>query len=395
MMIIPPALCWWDWRSTPVRQLPREENPKVMKYVFDINMVGNPTKDQNPWYPCRYFAEFNTANVYSGDVDGKLYNIRRDTHNGTLQAILKYDIAMPCELSLDHRLVRCALDDTLRDYGRFENRGSIRAAGEVFINPDSSSGPVYKKMGFTDKVEVYTYVPELVQWFWDVAHHVDYSVLWKEFGKTELLKVTKNTRGISVAPADFQMAGARMNQHTNELLSEVGNKFDACPSRVGMVMQGGGLDRYAEWLDVTDWLKISSDNDKFDSRILNILFEVVKVVRYHLWDKKGMSGEEWWQRQNYYYGQKTRSFILCSNGQVFLKLWGNPSGQDSTTYDNTIIHAFVKNYLWRLLTGLMYSPDAFVEKREHYRCGLYGDDNNESVSPKYARFFSFEARAKG
>jgi hypothetical protein len=364
-----------------------------MQYIFDVDMVGNPTKEQNPWKPDKYFTSYMEQHPYPNAVDPFLYNVRRDTHKGSLDAVLKYDVVLPDANTLNHDLVVAAIADTKQDYWRLEDRGKILPEGSVLINERSSPGPVYKSAGCEDKVEAYVKFPWLMDWFWENAHKCNYPILWKEFGKVELLKTTKATRGISVAPADMQLAGARMNQDTNNLMSELGNLFDECPSRVGMTMQGGGLNEYAKWLDGLKGKKTSSDADKYDARIMALLFDVVKRVRFFMWDKKGMSEQEWWDRQNYYYDQKLKSFILTSNGQVFLKFFGNPSGQDSTTYDNTIIHAFLKNYMWRRLTGLMLSPEAYYEKKIHYRCGLYGDDNNESISEKYAHCYTYERRA--
>lgn len=378
---------------------------------MDVDLIsGGKNSAPDPWIREPLFEEFQRENPYPSVWDDRRYNIRRDTIKGTCEAVMKYNT--PLVATYDKDLFASAMADTIEDYGLLEGQGRVIPASDVLIVPESSCGPVYKRMGCENKAEAYARCPDLMDWFWKYAHEEDYPVLWKEFGKCELLKVEKTTRGISVGPADFQLAGARMNQNTNILIGGLGNKFDQHPSRVGMIMQSGGLHHYASYIgkgnptfttlsdghdhnsDSLDppWLIISSDLFLWDANLLRELFGVVKNVRYFLWDKKGMSEEEWWKRTNYYYNEKVWSFILLPNGQVVLKRHGNPSGQDSTTYDNTIIHHFIKNYMWRKLTGLGLSPHARAERLRHYRFGLYGDDNNEAVSPKYAQCYSVERR---
>jgi len=209
-----------------------------------------------------------------------------------------------------------------------------------------------------------------------------------------LLKTTKGIRGISNPPVDFHMASARMNQHTNELASALGMKVFDQPFGPGMSLQGGGLNRYVSWLDELVGKMTSSDADRWDAGIKRLWFQVVKELRFFFWDKKGMTEEEWWSRQNYYYDQKIFSYLVSSNGQVFMKMFGNPSGQDSTTYDNTWIHIVMKYYMFRRLTKLGASPNGYAELQRHYRTKEYGDDNNEKISEKYSEHYTFEKRVE-
>jgi hypothetical protein len=185
-----------------------------------------------------------------------------------------------------------------------------------------------------------------------------------------------------------------MNQDFNNKMSALGNELTVFPSKVGMVCQFGGLGDFCKYIDQPGWLKTSSDAVRWDSSLLNYLWEVVKQVRFASWDKQGMSSDEWWQRQNYYYSQKIESRILMPTGQVVQKMHSGPSGQDSTTYDNTIMHTFVKFYNWRMQTGLKASSEAYNLCLQNYRFGLFGDDNAEAISPQFSRFYTLEQRIK-
>lgn len=365
-----------------------------MKYIFNINVVGNPAKDDNPWHECKYFSDFLADNPMPKDLtqaDLRLYNVRRDTFKGSVHALLKYELP-DGEPILDIPTLRAALQDVKREFSEMEGKGKIRDPGEVLINPDGSSGVVFKAQGLSTRQDVLAEEPGMLTWFDNHAHRVGYPILWKEFGKVELLKQGKAIRGISNPPVDFHMSSARMNQHTNELASDIGNKVVDQAFGPGMTMQGGGLNRYISWLNELDGLMASSDADRWDAGLRRIWFQLIKELRFFFWDKKGMSEEEWWERQNYYYDQKMFSYLVSSNGQVFLKMFGNPSGQDSTTYDNTWAHILMKFYIFRRVTGIGASPDGYGIIKRHYRTKCYGDDNNEKVAPPYDIHYTFEKR---
>lgn len=366
-----------------------------MKYIFNIDMVGNPAKDENPWHDCKFFTDFLAENPLPNDLKGvdlRLYNVRRDTFKGSVHALLKYELPEG-EPVLDIPTLRMALEDVKREFVMMEGKGKIRVPGEITINPDGSSGVVYKAMGLDTRQDVLVEEPGMLQWFNEWAHIVKYPILWKEFGKVELLKVAKGIRGISNPPVDFHMASAAMNQHTNELASEIGNTIVDQAFGPGMTLQGGGLNRYINWLNGIEGLMASSDADRWDAGLRRIWFQLIKELRFFFWDKKGMSESEWWERQNYYYDQKIFSYLLSSNGQVFLKMFGNPSGQDSTTYDNTWAHILMKFYIFRIVTGIKADPSGYVIMKRHYRMKCYGDDNNEKVKPPYDVHYTYEKRA--
>jgi len=146
------------------------------------------------------------------------------------------------------------------------------------------------------------------------------------------------------------------------------------------------------WLSEIKGKMTSSDADKWDARLRRIWFQACKEARYFMWDKKGMSTDEWWSRINYQYDQAIYTFLLSSNGQVFMKEFGMPSGFGTTTYDNTIAHKVMKSYMFRDLTGIGASPDGYALMKRYYRTKLYGDDNNEKIDERYAKFYEYEKR---
>jgi len=119
-----------------------------MKYIFNLKRTGSPTKEENPWYPCKYFNEYISDHPLPEGlkhVDLKLYNVRRDTHKGSVHALLKYDLPDE-EPVLDIPTLRAAIEDTKRVFSSMEGKGKIKEPAEVLINPGGSSGVSSKNL---------------------------------------------------------------------------------------------------------------------------------------------------------------------------------------------------------------------------------------------------------
>lgn len=153
------------------------------------------------------------------------------------------------------------------------------------------------------------------------------------------------------------------------------------------MLQRGGFTRLFKRHDRPHCKVGEGDCEKFDANIAEFLYHVSKTVRYHCWDKRGMTQEEWWTRQNWYFENKCYSFILLPSGQIILKITGNDSGQESTTDDNGIFHTFTLCYGWRkLFQCSLYSV------RDEQRIDLYADDHEFSVTAPFLRFADFDER---
>jgi len=398
LISVPDYLRWWDWEGEPIRgvyQAPTTGR-NSMRYIFNLNRAGNPAKDENPWHPCRYFNDYIAEHPLPEGLrkcDLKLYNVRRDTHKGSIEAMLKYDLPDE-EPLIDNALLLAALSDLKRDFSELEGKCPIKPLANVVINPDGSSGVVFKDMDLKTRQDVLSEAPETIHWFWENAHLVKYPTLWKEFGKVELLKVTKGIRGISCPPVDYHMCTAAMYQASNEALSAIGAKRVDQPFGPGMSLQNGGLNHYVSWLAELAGKMTSSDADKWDARLRRLWFQVSKLFYHFLWDKQGMTEEEWWDRTNYYFDETIFTHLLSSNGQVFLKIFGMPSGSVLTTYLNSIAHILMKYVMFRKLSGLGTAKKAYPIIKRNYRFKVYGDDNNEKISKTYAHLYTYENREK-
>jgi hypothetical protein len=80
--------------------------------------------------------------------------------------------------------------------------------------------------------------------------------------------------------------------------------------------------------------------------------------------------------------------VVFDDGCVFLKLSGNPSGQNSTMDDNTAFMIFCMVYAWVRLT-----LRAAIEMFKWVRMGIIGDDNTGTISSEVYSMFNHKTIA--
>lgn len=341
-------------------------------------------------------------------TDTTKYVVTADTHANVNASVLKYDKIPAKKEDLDQEIFKLALEDCKKFYGPLADSCRILPLEELTYDPDTSPGVKFriagaktKEQSISDYLESTGASPEAIDRFFDVirkswdTHHVEkVPSLWKQASKIELLKLAKvrdgDLRGFTCPELDFLFNCMRMNSDFNEKCHQISGQFSTNFQRVGYTLQKGGWTRLIERHTNPDFVKTGEgDAYKYDSNLADFLFDVVKDVRYHCWDKKGMTPEEWWQRQNWYYENKVHSYILLPSGQIVRKHTGNPSGQDSTTDDNCIIHTFVLCYAWRKLFGRSLFDDRFLVAFD-----IYADDHIFSLPKLFEKFADYEERRK-
>lgn len=397
---VPAPLRWWEalrkncWINVPV--IDRAEHIDLIGFVKPSGCNGGPVWEKN--FVDREFEYYRQTHPI--EFDDRAYNVIRDTFVGVNKSVLKYD--NPEGIQVPPDIWEASLAAVKRQLSFLEGQCVILPMGQVEIVKSTSPGYVYTStLGCKTKEEAVRKHFSLVAWFWFRAHIEQYPVLWKQSGKVELAKRAKldnnDIRGFTVSPVDLNVSLACMNDDFDKKLLQYGNAFERTSSRYGMVMQHGGFSAYWQWMAQgrpAGSRFTSSDVDKFDAAFKRALFEAEMQVRFMAWDKKGITVEEWWERMNYYYQETIESYIVLPTGQVVQKHTGNPSGKKGTTVSNIIGHMLVKEVAFRYQTGLGASPLAEREKKEHVRDSVYGDDGNDSVSPKYAPYYDFTHRSR-
>lgn len=326
--------------------------------------------------------------------DNNAWHVACSTHEGVNKSILKYDKLYPAEISDED--FKTVMGDLRGFFYKLKDKCPIIPFNDVMINPDAVTGLVAQKwFDICKKDEAVMAMMPYFEYFWDHAHEENYPWLWKQAGKVELLKLQKllniDIRGFTIIPFDAFLSTARMYQAMNEMMCDPGFHRTS-PMKHGVNMTHGGFRHLLRELEHNIKVKevIEGDCIKWDSGMLDRLFDAVKQIRFFCWDKQGMSVCEWWRRTNYYYQEILESYIGLTTGQVIQKMFGNPSGQTSTTDDNCIGHLFVLCYIWRKT----YGQSLYRDFRSKVNIAIYADDHI-IVSEKSLGFGDFKRRQSG
>lgn len=389
-----------DWRvhvnDVPVNAYQDKisiKNTQHLTLVGFLNIIDTKGVSNVGGHEDTLFDHFLTHKNASNLFDRGKYVITRDTHANVNASVLKYD-KQPADLGkLDPAVFAAALEDCKMFFRPLHDCCPILPFEELSFVPDTSPGFKYKIAGCKSKIHALDKFGAEIRSAWNTLHLEKIPVLWKQASKIELLKSSKvdkgDLRGFTCPPLDYLLCCMRMNHSFNEKSHQYAADFNSFITRVGYVLQRGGFSRLLKRHDRPNCFVGEGDADKYDSNMADWLFyNIVLPVRYACWDKQGMSEDEWWDRQVWYYEQKVDSYILLPSGQIVQKHTGNPSGQDSTGDDNGIVHTFVVCYTWRSFYGR-----SLYEDRDICRLDLYSDDHIFSCPLEFDRFADYNQRA--
>lgn len=368
------------------------QETKFMEIIGYLNLIDSKGVSNVGGHMDTGFHQY-LLNKNTDLFDREKYVITSDTHANVNASVLKYDKEPAQKAKLDGQRFCDALEDCKMFFRPLHDACPIEPYENLSVVPDTSPGVKFRVAGCKSKIHALDKFGPEIKSAWDTIHREDIHVLWKQASKIELLKREKvnngDLRGFTCPPLDYLLCCMRMNHSFNEKCHEYAGDFNSFITRVGYVLQRGGFSRLLARHDRPGCFVGEGDATKYDSNMADWLFyDIVLPVRYTCWDKEGMSSEEWWQRQMKYYEEKVHSYILLPSGQVVLKHTGNPSGQDSTTDDNGIVHVFILCYTWRTLFNR-----SLYEDRDICRLDLYSDDHIFSVPDEFGRFASYEERA--
>jgi hypothetical protein len=322
--------------------------------------------------------DWMTFAIRNGIVwDNDAFHYVNQNHYANWKATLKYDKAYT-----DPEFSNEFLDQVFTDLKEFfrpwKRSSRILTLSEVTFNPDSAPGYVMKKhFGCSKKINVIQEKRNYVDLFWDKAHIQNYPTLWTQSGKVEMLKRKKienqDIRSFTIIPCEMFFSLARMSQQTNDIMCQ---NWDKSPIRHGIVLSFGGILDLVRKMHFPNMKVVEGDCTKWDSTMSPWLLSMCMHLRFYLWDRKGMTEDEWWQRMIYYYQQTIYSCLYNSTGEVLQKFGGQPSGTVNTTDDNCIIHLFVLCAYFRFHLG----RSLYSLWRVNVDLALYADDHIMTLS---------------
>lgn len=338
---------------------------------------------------CPEWAEFASQTTVP-PVLKQEYDFVKPGHLPTWMATLKYDkMAMNPPDGFEQ-----IMQDALEVFEPLRDRVPIRNIAEVSYSPDRSNGRLLSKVfNSKTKQDFVSNHWSYIETFWEKAHLEDYPVLWTQSGKEEMLPLEKvlasNVRCFTISPTDYFFAMAALGSDFNEALCS-----GAIPMiKHGLVLSHGGfinLMKHMESISGRTGRMGKGDCTRWDSSLQKFLmYDGVLRVRYHCWNKKGMSRGEWKKRMTYLYRELVFAYMILSTGDVLLKILGNTSGSANTTDDNCICHIIQQCYQARRVTGK--SLVQLVRERL-YDIALYADDNIWSANEEYYPLIPYAAR---
>lgn len=241
------------------------------------------------------------------------------------------------------------------------------------------------KGDFMESVD-YQYLHE----YWVAIHHgVRPLTVFSVAGKEELRPTEKvllgKGRGICGSAVELTVATKR---YCSEMNDKMHRAHGTIWSMVGLNIQDGGWNALIQRLRRHP-LGFSTDNVAYDTSIVRELFEVVRDFRWSCVEQSIPHAEKRAAYQAFclIYEDTINSVLISPEGDMWEKLFGNPSGAANTTTDNTLVLFLALSYAWarNAPSDAASNYSTFMANVE---AGLYGDDNIASVSTLYSPYFN-------
>ncbi len=293
-------------------------------------------------------------------------------------ATLRYD--EPLNINVDNDIVVEAVDILLAMLSPIKGECSVLPQEGTKVRRKSASGPnaeyQYRYIGdFADSE------PTEFQFCWEWAHRLNVPQYWKSSGKEELLKAQKvddgDCRTFIFNDGQHRYCGQRMNQNFNDLFGAMRGTW----SYIGFDRTHGGFSdlgaRMAKWFK-----KFEGDCKKWDARMCTELLAICMIIRWICYKPEFHTLDNW-MRLVYQYKNICKSLIYLSSGQILQFLFGNKSGQVSTSYDNTLAHMIVFIYEAILFLRERGEEVNLTNILIHLWVCLYGDDSLGGCSPEF------------
>ncbi|UHK03192.1 MAG: RNA-dependent RNA polymerase [Hangzhou astrovirus 1] len=231
---------------------------------------------------------------------------------------------------------------------------------------DASPGLPFMVTGYASKASVagaYT-MRELCDSGWEQILRGDIPIY--EFAKTEPIKREKDVRTIMCYP--FHVHCALLEKLL--AFSEVVKTLPQC--KIGWSKWRLGVQDLCNSLDRTYCFE--ADAKRFDAALPNCIVRLILDVYFSLWPPGTIEPNE----VDALCDSIVSGFVFSSNGQVYYKTGGNPSGNPVTTELNTAVHLA----LWVLA---YYRKHSTLDGFDDMVLYLYGDDvigsNNGELLP--------------
>jgi len=295
------------------------------------------------------------------------------------KATLRFDEVLSVDASPDDAGATFAL--LLEVFSPLLDSCDVLLPHDVKINHKSACGPNYE-YGGTKTGELIKNYPKEFSDCWFYAHKHNFPMYWKASGKIEMLSNKKledrDCRTFLFPDAPHRFSGQRMTQNFNVKMGALKNHW----SKIGFDRTHGGFATLGEEFSAEWKYFFEGDLKKWDARMCRFLLMVCMYLRWCCYKPEYRTLDNW-ERLVYQYKNKIKSMIFLPTGQCVFVDHGNKSGQDSTSYDNTIAHIFIYLYEARFVMLEMNLEPTWNNIKVHLGLGLYGDDSLGGTSKAF------------
>jgi hypothetical protein len=276
--------------------------------------------------------------------------------------------------------------DTLRERWSVVKKSTLAPDFEDWLDLTTSPGYPYNLKYHTKKEALQD--PLVREELYTKLREKDFNSYWSVRCKSEPLKMKKklasNGRVIVAAPLNMQAPGATLFAIQNNRIYDAARAFKI-PCTVGVTKY------YRVWHALYKRLirngkfkkGLELDYTNFDGTCSVAEFEQLMNVRYSLL-KPSLQTPEILELFRRYYTEIVYTKMILANGEVVMKLSGNPSGQVNTIVDNSIINEFRWYYAIYILSP-DENLDTITANSELITCG---DDSLLTVSPLWEQKFT-------
>lgn len=287
------------------------------------------------------------------------------------KATLRYDVEPLVDL--DDQEIAETFVLLMELFGPMIDKCRVLKPDEVRLNKQSSSGPNYEFAKLKTGGLFERYYNEFIA-CWKFAHKLGLPMYWKASGKVEILPEKKveagDCRTFLFPDSPHRFSGQMMCQDFNIKMGELKDHW----SKIGFDRTHGGFTALGNELSSLWDVFWEGDVTKWDARMVRLGLAICMFLRWVCYEPRYRTPKNW-NRLVYQYTNKAKSLVFLPTGQLVLIGHGNKSGQDSTSYDNTIFHIFIYLYESRRTIAQMGIHPSLQNICARIMPNLYGDDS--------------------
>jgi hypothetical protein len=322
------------------------------------------------------------------------YGVTNITKEYTRTALARYDRPLDPFSEDVKKLYDIAAEWLFLEFGPYMSNSRVLSseAVEAHLRDDKSPGIPWTLVGIHTKGDYFTAKCDFYCKYWDVLATDDYiRTLCSSSGKEEIRPMEKvsvgKIRSTISMEASHVKAHCQLTLDQNEMLMKSVGKHS---SYLGLVMQYGGWDklntRMSRFAPVPSTLEL--DGKEYDARYRWLLFQKVCAFRFRCLRREDQTHDNWVRLQNIY-REVCFGLLVDSDGHVYSRQCGNPSGQACTTPDNIFKNFMDIVVMWHIIMPSSYHKFEFF-KQLLVMC-IVGDDLNVSVHPSIQHVFNWQS----